>query len=98
MKALAVEARWEPKPGYQLSEFERKTGKAVESASVWRYPNLALRELPDPKPGPGEVLLRVRACGICGSDIHFYETDSDGYMLYPGLAKFPTIIGHEFAG
>jgi threonine dehydrogenase-like Zn-dependent dehydrogenase len=98
VKALVLEAKWEPRPGYQLTEFERKTGKAIEGANVWRYPKLELREIPEPKPGPGEVLLRVRACGICGSDVHFYETDKDGYMLYPGLTKFPTVIGHEFAG
>jgi threonine dehydrogenase-like Zn-dependent dehydrogenase len=30
--------------------------------------------------------------------MHFYETDEDGYILYPGLTKFPTILGHEFSG
>jgi threonine dehydrogenase-like Zn-dependent dehydrogenase len=30
--------------------------------------------------------------------VHFYETDDQGYMLYPGLTKFPVIIGHEFSG
>ncbi len=52
----------------------------------------------EPTPKPDEVLIKVKACGICGSDIHFYETDEDGYILYPGLTKFPTIIGHEFSG
>lgn len=98
MKALVLSAKWEPRPGYKVSEFEKRTGKAVEGSSVWRHPKLELRDWPQPKPGPGEVLLRVRACGVCGSDVHFYETDGDGYMLYPGLTKFPTVIGHEFAG
>jgi threonine dehydrogenase-like Zn-dependent dehydrogenase len=40
----------------------------------------------------------VQACGVCGSDMHFYETDEDSYILYPGLTKFPTILGHEFSG
>ena len=52
----------------------------------------------DPKPGLGEVLVEVKACGVCGSDMHFYETDKEGYILYPGLTKFPTILGHEFTG
>ncbi len=30
--------------------------------------------------------------------MHFYETDEDNYILYPGLTKFPTILGHEFSG
>jgi threonine dehydrogenase-like Zn-dependent dehydrogenase len=35
---------------------------------------------------------------VCGSDMHFYETDDQDYILYPGLTKFPTILGHEFSG
>jgi Alcohol dehydrogenase GroES-like domain len=34
--------------------------------------NLRLEELPPPTPGPGEVLLRVAAVGVCGSDVHYY--------------------------
>ncbi|MEA3344975.1 MAG: scyllo-inosose 3-dehydrogenase [Chloroflexota bacterium] len=98
MKALVLEADRDPRPEYILSEFERRTGKAVAGSSVWRHPKPQLGEVDQPAPGPREVLIRVKACGICGSDIHFYETDADGYMLYPGLTKFPTIIGHEFSG
>jgi (R,R)-butanediol dehydrogenase/meso-butanediol dehydrogenase/diacetyl reductase len=46
-------------------------------------------DVPPPEPGPGEVLLRVGYCGICGSDLEAYHTG----MYEPGL-----IIGHEFAG
>ncbi len=98
MKGLMLTAEWEPRSGYRVSDFERTTGKAVEGFNVWRHPKLEIKEMPQPKPGPGQALLRVRACGVCGSDIHFYETDSDDYMLYPGLTKFPAIIGHEFSG
>ena len=38
MKALVLSATWEPKPGYVVSDFEQKTGKAVTGNSVWRYP------------------------------------------------------------
>ena len=34
--------------------------------------DLRLEELPPPTPGPGEVLLRVAAVGVCGSDVHYY--------------------------
>ena len=51
---------------------------------------IELREVPVPSPGPDEVLLRVRACGVCGSDLHFYRGE---------LPAIPTISpGHEFAG
>ncbi len=49
-----------------------------------------LREVPEPKPGPGEVLIEVKACGICGTDIHVFH---DEFPYWP-----PVILGHEFAG
>ncbi len=98
MKGLVLSAQWEPRPGYQVSAWEKETGKAIEGAQVWRNPKLEIKEVPTPKAGPGHLVLRVKACGVCGSDVHFYETDPDGYILYPGLTKFPVIIGHEFSG
>lgn len=98
MKGLVVTAEWDPRPDYAVSEWERRTGKAVTGSSVWRKPKVALDNVPEPALKANEVLLRPRACGVCGSDVHFYETDSQGYMLYPGLTKFPVVIGHEFSG
>ncbi len=98
MRGLVLDAVWEPKPDYTVSEWEKETGKAITGNSIWRHPKLEVREWPDPKPGPQEVLLEVQACGVCGSDMHFYETDEDDYILYPGLTRFPTILGHEFSG
>ncbi len=98
MKALVLDAQWDPKPDYPLSDWEKNTGKAVTGNSVWRHPKLEVRDCPDPKPGPQEVVIQVKACGVCGSDMHFYETDDDGYILYPGLTKFPCVLGHEFSG
>ena len=49
-----------------------------------------VRETDTPKPGPGEVLLRVRACGICGTDLHYYE----GVFPYSNKRS----PGHEFTG
>ncbi len=98
MKALALTAKWEPKPDYQVSAWEQETGKAITGNSVWRHPKLEVKDVPQPKIRPDQVLVRVRACGVCGSDMHFYETDSRDYILYPGLTRFPTILGHEFSG
>lgn len=59
---------------------------------VYEGPNiLGLKEVGDVSPGPGEVKLRVRACGICGSDVH-------GYLGITGRRLPPMIMGHEFAG
>ncbi len=98
MKGLVLDAKWEPKADYAVSDWEKKTGKAITGNSIWRNPTLEVREWPDPTPGPNDVLLEIRACGVCGSDMHFYETDEQDYILYPGLTKFPTILGHEFSG
>lgn len=53
---------------------------------------LELRELPVPKPGAGEILLRVGAAAICGSDLAMYRGTFDHPM------QVPVIMGHEFAG
>ncbi|MCK6629451.1 MAG: alcohol dehydrogenase catalytic domain-containing protein [Anaerolineae bacterium] len=98
MKGLVLNAKWEPRHDYKVSDWEEETGKAITGSSVWRYPKLEVTERPDPKIKPDQILLEVKACGVCGSDLHFYETDSDGYMLYPGLTKFPSITGHELSG
>ncbi len=98
MKGLVLTAEWDPKPDYRATEWEQSTRKAITGSSVWRRPRISVETVPDPAPGPNEILLRPRACGICGSDVHFYETDRDGYMLYPGLTRFPVVIGHEFSG
>ncbi len=99
MKALRVEATWDPKPGYVLKEREKLTRRAYNSSQVWRYPKVELVDVPDPKiEAPDEVLIRVMACGVCGSDVHIIESDEEGYMFFPGHTKLPNIIGHEWAG
>ena len=98
MKGLVLDAVWEPKPTRVVSDWEKETGKAVCGNDIWRHPKLEVRSWPDPEPGANEVVLEIQACGVCGSDMHFYETDKEDYILYPGLTKFPTILGHEFSG
>ncbi len=98
MRAAVLHAEFVPRKGYEITEAEVKTKKVREGNRVWRNPVLKLEDIEKPKPGPGEVLIQVKACGICGSDVHFVETDEDGYIIYPGLTRFPVVIGHEFSG
>ncbi len=98
MKALVVNGEWSPKDGYNLSEKERKENRALMGSYVWRNPRFEIREVKVPDIEDGEVLIRVKACGICGSDSHVYETDDDGYIIFSGLTKLPCILGHEFSG
>lgn len=55
------------------------------------YRQLELADLPMPEPGPDELLVRVAACGICGSDVHGYDGSS-------GRRIPPLVMGHEAAG
>jgi len=55
----------------------------------------SIRELPIPQPGEREVLVAVKYCGVCGSDMHFYEHGRIGSLV---VMKEPLILGHEFAG
>jgi scyllo-inosose 3-dehydrogenase len=98
MRALMVEADWEPRRGYSPEASDQERCLARNGNLVWRHPRFRVVELPEPTPGPDEVLIRVRACGVCGSDVHVYEMDDEGYMVYPGMMSTPVVTGHEFSG
>ncbi|MFM7203598.1 MAG: scyllo-inosose 3-dehydrogenase [Myxococcota bacterium] len=98
MKALLLKGNWEPRPGYHVTPFERASGKAISASTIWRRPQLELTELPVPAVAADEVLIKLKACGVCGSDTHCYETDSDGYVIFSGPARLPCVMGHEYAG
>ncbi len=53
--------------------------------------SLRLAELPRPEPGPGQLLVRVAACGVCRTDLHVF----DGELADPAL---PLVLGHEIVG
>lgn len=98
MTALTLDATWDPRPQSPPTRAEHESRLARCAAAVWRHPSIALADAPVPVPGDGEVLIRVRACGVCGSDAHCFETDGDGYVLFTGPARLPVVMGHEFAG
>ncbi|MDB5074746.1 MAG: Zn-dependent alcohol dehydrogenase GroES-like protein, partial [Chloroflexi bacterium] len=60
----------------------------MRAAQLQGIGQLAVRDLPDPIARPGHVVLRVAACGICGTDRHIFHGD------YP--SALPVVLGHEF--
>ena len=62
-------------------------------AAIYDAPGLPLRiaEVADPRPGPGQAVIRVAACGVCGSDLHATTAEGD-------LARRGAVLGHEVTG
>ena len=50
---------------------------------------LVIEEVPTPKPGEGEALIKVAACGVCHTDLHYIDHGT------PTFKKPPLILGHE---
>src|SRR3989304_5198317 len=63
-------------------------------AMVFEKPNqpLTLQEWATPKPGPGEIVVKVSACGVCHTDLHYIDHG------VPTFKKPPLILGHEASG
>jgi len=55
-------------------------------------------EFPDPSPGPDEVVLEIKASGMCGSDLHFYRAVEGAESLGLSGDHGPVIAGHEPCG
>lgn len=67
------------------------TGDKTMKALVIERPHEAVvKQVPYPKPGPGEVTIKVDSVGICGTDVHIFEGDF--------ISAYPIIPGHEFSG
>lgn len=65
----------------------------MKAAVFYKKHDIKIEEIKKPEPGAGEVLIKVMACGICGTDVHIFEGDE-------GAAATPagTVLGHEFSG
>jgi threonine dehydrogenase-like Zn-dependent dehydrogenase len=98
MRGVTLTADWDPKPDFVLGAKDIEGKQTYLGSRVWRNPRVEIVESDIPAPGPREVLLEVKACGVCGSDVHMAQKDDEGYMWYPGLTGFPAILGHEVAG
>ncbi|WP_432009762.1 NAD(P)-dependent alcohol dehydrogenase [Streptomyces cucumeris] len=67
---------------------------AMRAAVLCAPRRLEIQRRPVPRPGPGQVLVRVEAVGICGSDVHYYEHGRIGDFV----VRAPMVLGHEPSG
>lgn len=65
----------------------------MKGAVFYGKHDLRVEEYEKPKLGPKDILIQVKACGVCGTDVHIYEGDKGAAEVTP-----PTILGHEFSG
>lgn len=63
----------------------------MKALVLQEYKQFAYEDVPEPQPGPDEVLVAVKACGICGSDVHGMDGST-------GRRRPPIIMGHEASG
>ncbi len=68
-------------------------------AAVYHGPrDIRVEDIPRPAPGANEILIEVRACGICGSDLHTYRYGVFEDLGVPLAGRDGRVMGHEFAG
>jgi len=60
---------------------------------VRQAPGIEVREVDVPAVGDGDILVKVAAAGICGSDVHYYQ-----WTRGSEIVRVPVILGHEFSG
>lgn len=65
----------------------------MKAAVFYGVKDIRIEEQPMPVLGDTDVLVKVKACGVCGTDVHIFHGDKGAADVNP-----PTILGHEFAG
>lgn len=65
----------------------------MKGAVFYGKHDLRVEECALPETGPEDVLIQIKACGVCGTDVHIFEGDKGAAQVTP-----PTILGHEFSG
>jgi L-iditol 2-dehydrogenase len=90
-----LKTRWQytvvSRPKHDIAAIHDRNQSIMKSLLLSEYNHLEIANLPLPSVAPDEVLVRVEACGICGSDVHGYDGSS-------GRRIPPIVMGHEAAG
>jgi hypothetical protein len=86
-------------PGALFRDANDASGDLMRAA-VLRGGRVEVRETEDPVPGPGQILVRSRACGICASDLHFMDHPGADADDDTGLSRYDPdadiVMGHEY--
>ncbi len=98
MKAFVLRGEWAPTGNVSLCKREEDDHRSYTSELCWKNLSYGIENVPVPEPKDDEVLIRVGACGVCGSDIHSVASKPDGYMQFNCHTRLPVILGHEFSG
>ena len=77
--------------GYLKRQTER--GREMKAGVFYSKNDLRIEDIPKPSPKKDEVLIKVMACGICGTDVHIFKGDKGCFPTPAG-----TVLGHEFSG
>ncbi len=86
----------------QAASQQATLARSMRAAVLHEVARMDVRDVPRPEPGPRDVLVRVAAVGLCGTDFHIfeghanYQTDRRGHPI--PLRDAPQILGHEIAG
>ena len=94
VRGLRPRRRVEPRAARTSTELIGPT--SVRSVLLPGPREVAVVQRPAPVPGPGDLLVRVRLLGLCGTDLGFYDGSSS--YLHDGLAAYPFVPGHEWTG
>lgn len=65
----------------------------MKAARFYKKHQLLVEDIPAREPGDCEVKIRIRFCGVCGTDVHIYEGDKGSAQVMP-----PVVLGHELSG
>jgi len=75
-----------------------KIVKTRTASKVLKSPKTSIIDMPIPVIGPTDILIKVRAVGLCGSDVAMASADKEGFVKYPFMMASRIIPGHEFSG
>lgn len=98
MRAYQATADWAPKPDYKLSEREIADQRSYRADYTYKNVSASIKNVDIPQIKEDEILIRVGACGICGSDHSALGSDAEGYSTFSSHMRFPVILGHEYCG